>query len=288
MENTMYYSIIFPYTNSGADINYKTDGVPPSASATSGEAAPSLLFTTFNEGWENWTQISVTGDQVWGRDNTYGIDGTACAKMSGHSGEAFENEDWLISPAVDLTASNNEMLEFYSAVGYTGDALQVLVSSNYDGAGNPNDFAWDNLTDQAQWPAGDPFFEWTISGDIDLAAYTEQTIYIAFKFTSTTEGSATWEIDNVRVKDENSGIAENHPQVNLDLYPNPSTGILYFNADKPVTGLEVYTVSGMLVYREANTATQGQIDLSQLGKGVYVVKINADNTYTLSRRIIIQ
>jgi PKD repeat protein len=34
LPNTTYYFKIFPYTNSGADINYKTDGTPPSAEAT--------------------------------------------------------------------------------------------------------------------------------------------------------------------------------------------------------------------------------------------------------------
>ncbi len=290
LENTTYYAVIVPYTNSGTLIDYKIDVTlpPPGGQATTGEStATDILFTDFNEDWGGWTQYSVVGEQVWGRDNTYGIEGTPCAKMTGYEGEPFENEDWLISPAIDLTTTSNEMLDFYSALGYTGNALELLVSSDYDGTGNPNDFTWDNLTNQAIWPTGDPYFEWTASGSIALSNYTDQIIYIAFKFTSTSEGSATWEVDNIRVQGQ-IGIAENHPQVNLSLYPNPGNGIIYFDADKPVTNLEIFTVSGMLVYSETNLGVAGQLDLTHLNKGVYFVKMEADNKYTLSRRIVIQ
>ena len=48
-----------------------------------------------------WTGYTVTGDQVWEWD-TYGVP-PGCAKMNGYSGGAVANEDWLISPAIDLS-----------------------------------------------------------------------------------------------------------------------------------------------------------------------------------------
>jgi hypothetical protein len=287
MENTTYNAVIIPYTNSGSLIDYKTDGIPPTGSATTQEAAPDLLYTTFDESWENWTPISVAGDQIWDRDNSYGVEGTPCARMSGFSGEAFDNEDWLISPAIDLTNTVNETLEFYSAVGYSGPGLQFLISTTFDGTGNPNDFQWDNLTDQAQWPAGDPFWEWTPSGTIDLSAYTNEIIHIAFIYTSNTSDAATWEVDNIRVQGEGNSIGEiQHPLV-VNLYPNPGNGILYFDADESVASIEVFNLAGLKVYEADATGQNGQLNLANLGKGIYMVRFAAGEKL-MTKRIVIQ
>lgn len=287
MENTTYYAVIVPYTNSGSLIDYKTDGVPPGSSATTEEAAPDILYTTFNDGWENWTLENVLGDQVWEIDTTHGVDGTFCARISGYDGGVFINEDWLISPAIDLSPTSNETVSFYSAVGYTGPALRILVSTNYDGTGNPNNFAWDNLSSEAQWPSGDPYWEWTPSGTIDLSAYTSETIYIAFVYTSNSD-AATWEVDNIRVQGEGAGIPENLPSVNLSIWPNPGNGVFYFNAEKPLQSIEVFNVTGMQVYNFTGSESQGQIDLSDLGKGIYVARITTADDEILSRRIVIR
>jgi hypothetical protein len=41
-------------------------------------------------------------------------------------------------------------------------------------------------------------YEWIQSGEFSLAAYSGN-VYIAFVYTSTTEGAATWEVDDVRI-----------------------------------------------------------------------------------------
>lgn len=289
MENTMYYAVIVPYTNSGSLIDYKTDGIPPAGSATTEEAAPEILYTTFDVDWENWTPVSVEGLQVWGRDNNYGVEGTPCARISGFDGEAQLNEDWLISPAIDLSATNNESVSFASAVGYTGPVLQFLVSSDYDGSGDPNNFTWDNLTDQAIWPAGDPYWEWTESGNIELTEYTNETIYLAFAYTSNADdGAATWEVDNIKVSGEGSGIPENLPSVNLNIWPNPANDVLYFSAEEAITSIEIYSVTGSLVINADYDQTSGQIDLGSLGQGIYMARITTAENRVLSRRIVIR
>ncbi len=287
MESTMYYTTIIPYTNSGSLIDYKNDGFPPNGSATTGEAAPDILFTTFDEGWENWTSYSVTGDQVWDRDNTYGIGGTPCASMSGYEGAAFDNEDWLISPSIDLNNTINETLEFNSASAYTGPALEVFISTDYDGAGNPNEFSWDNFTNLAQWPADTSYFDWTLSGTLDISTYTDQAIFIAFKFTSTTDGSATWEIDNIRVQGEPNSIGENQNSLSISLYPNPGKGMLYFEAKESVNSIEVFNLIGMKVYEINTKGFSGQIDLTALQNGIYMVRVSADEKVG-TKRVIIQ
>ncbi|NCA84495.1 MAG: DUF5017 domain-containing protein [Clostridia bacterium] len=286
--NTTYYAVIYPYTNSGATINFKTDGTAPHAEATTAEAPADLLFTTFNESWENWTQFSVSGDQVWGRDNTFGIDGTACARVSGFAGGASNvNEDWLVSPAIDLTGITNTVLSFYSAVAYTGDPLQVLVSTDYDGSGNPNDFTWDDFTAQAQWPTGDPFWVWTYSGSLSLQDYANQTIFVAFKFVSDAVASKTWEVDNIRIQGTSS--INDPDSYLLGLYPNPTSGLINYDLKEAPVAIDIFSVTGQLIYSANLPASSGNINLQQMQKGLYLVRFILDEQGTaVTRRIIIE
>lgn len=190
--NTLFYFAIYPYTNTGASIDYKTDGTAPEATATTTNV---VMFEDFDWSWMAWTPISVTGDQLWDRDNTYGIGGSPCAKMTGYSGTSYENEDWLISPPMNLDVYTNENLTFYTAMDFTGPDLEVKYSTDYDGGGNPSTGTWTTIS--ATLSPGS--FAWTASGNVDLSGVSGTAVYLAFIYTSTASNSATWEVDNVLV-----------------------------------------------------------------------------------------
>jgi hypothetical protein len=285
-----YYARIYPYTNTGNDIDYKTDGDTPAASGTTSGELTQLLFTTFDQSWEDWTRESVAGNEVWDRDNNFGIDNTPCATMSGFAGGSSNvNEDWLISPALDLSNSIAESLNFFSAKGYSGDPLQLLVSTDYSGSGDPNAATWNNHTDDATWASGEPFWEWTPSGTIDLMDYTDATVYIAFKYTSTANESVTWEIDNVMVQGESTSVNEIISNNAISVYPNPGNGIFTIQAQKPVNKVEVFNVTGAIVHQQIFDGTSGEVNLTHLEKGIYFVKMADAQTNTfVNQKIIIQ
>lgn len=71
LPETTYYFRIYSYTNAGAEVNYKTDGVPPSANATTGELQPELTVLAPQEGvtWYRggafdveWFSLNLDGD----------------------------------------------------------------------------------------------------------------------------------------------------------------------------------------------------------------------------------
>jgi hypothetical protein len=288
--NTTYFFSIYPYTNSGDYIDYKTSATPPYLNlATSPSAVVEILNTTFNADWEGWTQKSITGDESWELDPIHGVEGTQCAKMSGFLGAAHTNEDWLISPAINMVNFINEKLSFSTAVGYTGPALSVLISTNYDGAGNPGDYSWADLSGSAIWPAGDPFWVWTNSGDISISAYGENTAYVAFRFTSTDAASATWEVDNVKVTGEDKvGIDENISQSKLFVYPNPSNGKINIATKEAYNQFEVYALTGQLLLTRQISSNQFQADLSDLTKGMYLIRlVNTESGSFISKNIIV-
>lgn len=137
-----------------------------------------------------WNAVSVKGTEVWAIGQ-YGHP-KPCATMSGYSGGNHENEDWLISKQLDLNGFTNIALSFESAAKYSGNALECYISSDYTGTGAPGTATWTLIPatyDQSN------NFTFTPSGPIDLSAYKNKKVYIAFKYTSTTSAASTWEID---------------------------------------------------------------------------------------------
>ncbi len=291
---TWYYFRIFPYTNSGSLIDYKTDGTPPSTSQKTWDSYPleDILYTTFDEDWENWEQISIAGDQVWDRDNTFGIDDTPCARISGFSGQSNENEDWLISPQVDVGGSwFGDQLIFNSAVGFSGPDLQVKISANYNGNGDPYSADWTDVTEYANMPDGDPFWEWTNSGILyleEIITFYMDYLHVAFVYVSTVDESATWEVDNIQVRAAwVTGIEEiNTPFI--DLYPNPGTGMFNFEVKTPVQQIGIYTMTGSLLKLAEPDGTAFQMDLSHLNKGIYFARIVDSDANIITQKIVIK
>ena len=122
----------------------------------------------------------------------------SCMKASAFVGQAYAAESWLVSPAINLSGVNNAKLTFEQAVNYASPngALSVMLSTNY--SDNVTTATWTEL-DIDQWPAGN---NWTfITSTADLSAYLGQTVTIAFKYTSTTSASATWEVKNFVVEE---------------------------------------------------------------------------------------
>jgi len=157
-----------------------------------------LFEESFTSNFPNWVKFSVTGAQVWTLDTTFGNPGS-CAKMSGFASTNIANEDWLISPVIDLTAKTSASLSFDTATKFAGDALQALISTDYTGSGNPTTATWTPVTGTLSPSTGN--YIWTGSGAIDISAQAAgHKIYVAFKYTSTNINASTWEVDNVKVK----------------------------------------------------------------------------------------
>ena len=115
--------------------------------------------------------------------------------MSGYAGGNNVNEDWLISPEIDLSELTAASLSFQTASKFTGNVLEVKISSDYAG-GDPNSATWTNLS--ATLDASNNY-TWTNSGNIDISSFVGGTVHVAFKYTSTSSASMTWEVDNVKI-----------------------------------------------------------------------------------------
>jgi hypothetical protein len=146
-----------------------------------------------------WSQISVKGDSTWacsifGNANTNGVQVNGFVSGTG----AVDNEDWLISPALDLSLFQFPVMSFYERTKYAGPQLQVLVASNQSSRPAAGAAAWTPVDAMLPLPNSD---KWTRVEDINLATFKSGSTYIAFKYTSSTSlGAARVSLDDVQIK----------------------------------------------------------------------------------------
>lgn len=261
--NSTYHFSIFPYTNAGANIDYKTDGSYPTVNAQTADVY-ALLNETFDNDLGVFTAYDVYGDQTW-RQATYNNNGYA--NMNGYANQVYnENEDWLISPAMNGEYASI-MMSFSTAMKFDGEPLQVMISTDYDGQSEPSDYTWENITDMFDYSAGN--YEWVESGSVDIEGYAGQTFYIAFVYTSTDEAASAWEVDNVLIMAETpTGVSEKSNTVAL--YPNPANAMVSFNLNQDAN-VAIFDMSGRLVSEMNISAGAASCEVSNLEDGVYFV-----------------
>ena len=281
--NTTYHFAIFPYTNGGSNIDYKTDGSYPTATATTEEVYV-LLYEDFDDGLGVFTAYSAYGDQEW-HQGTH--QGTTYANMNGYAeGAAHQNEDWLIGFAeIPNGISFNEIwVDFSTAMKFDGDPLRVAISTDYDGISDPSDFEWEDITDAFDYSTGN--YEWVESGVFDVAEIVaSHSFYIAFIYTSNDEAAASWEIDYVRVIGQDMvGVSENEATM-VSLYPNPANEQVSFVLDSDAQ-VSVFDMTGRKVSMVNVAAGNAQLNVSELESGVYFVNFRYANGSTAVSKFV--
>ena len=178
--------------SNGTEADFVLEGgvTPPPTPGTT------IFSETFASGQGQFTIQDVFMPQelsyVWKHDSQY-----SCMKASAYvSGQNYAAESWLVSPTIDLSNVSAATLKFDQAVNYASpDGLSVMVSTDY--AGEVLQCNWTELN-LSQWPAGT---NWTfINSTADLSQYAGQRVTIGFKYTSSGNASATWEVKNVVVE----------------------------------------------------------------------------------------
>ena len=154
----------------------------------SGEPAPegTIFYAPMANGLDGFT---TEAPNVWSYSSQY-----SCAYGTAYNKEVVGSFD-LVSPVIDLTNKQNVVLTFSHAGKFftnVAEEAQLLVKLEEDGAqwtpvAIPNHVTNEN-------------FNWVESGDIDLSAYNNAKIRIAFHYSNTeANNGGTWEIKNVVV-----------------------------------------------------------------------------------------
>lgn len=145
---------------------------------------------------QTWSVQNVDGQQTWECDTVQGF--VSCNTFGDTT---TMSEDWIISPALDLSSFEAISMNFRTRERFNGPVLELLYSEDYSGTGDPNAATWTALTfnyDDSQ--NGFAFAPWTGSGDVTLPA-TGASTHVAFKYTADIDTSMTsaanWLVDDM-------------------------------------------------------------------------------------------
>jgi len=204
--NTQYFFKIFPYTNTGSNILYKTDGTPPELTVTTTDHILINAKNFDDQIFDPWDTISLASNKGWVIQST---GGNYYAYINGFGGSE-NSDDWLISPSMNFDSYQEETLTFLTASNFTGPDLEIKISTDYVTGANPNTGTWTALTATLS-PGG---YVWTSSGNVNISGYNGGNVHVAFRYISGTgSGNAkVWEVDNIMI----TGRPSNVPTVTTD------------------------------------------------------------------------
>lgn len=147
---------------------------------------------------EGWLNFNTTSTRLWHArifsNNKY-------AEFSSFFSNAGTNDEvWLITPALDLSTTENELFSFDTKIRFwQGAALTVFISEDYDGTqAGLTTATWTELNPILPVSGQEDVF--VNSGNMDLSAYNSENVRIAFKYTGSRAGvTTTYQLDNIKV-----------------------------------------------------------------------------------------
>ncbi len=255
-----------------------------------------LLFEDFETTTPNspinltgWTNMVEQGSVQW---MSIDYNGNIYAQSSAYKSGEEDVISWLVTPTIDFSEVQNEVFSFTLKGGYdNGATIQAYVLSNYNTGENPWDATKTELTFQRPNVPSSGYGDWGNSGDIDLSAYSGQSIHIAFKYSGSdgaTKNTTTWQLDSVKVVAESATPVKEQKQNRISLYPNPAKSIVYIEVDNldNIT-IQLYNSLGSLVQtKQEVVAGACLIDIGNLPKGLYIIRLTDKNGMTIVKKLI--
>lgn len=193
---TNYNFFVYPYSNTGVNIDYKTSATVPNISITTLGAPDTILyesFTTDPTSGSMWSIYNGGGATTWSH-NAAGL-----MRMNAFSNSCNAN-DWLITGPIDMDSYVSKRFNIEVARGFSGNDLYMLYSNNFVG-GNPDSaaYTWDTIqvfTNSA-----------TLFSQSSITSATGTNGYIAFVYKPATTSCAQWDVvDFLLVGDQQTVI----------------------------------------------------------------------------------
>jgi PKD repeat protein len=238
---------------------------------------------SFEGGLGCWTSISNNTANDENAAHGYGVYGIGSdiqtQLATAHSGnytfrfssyaQASDYTQYLISPELNLGGEGQLSFWLYAqSTNYGAEKCQLMTSTT-DNA--PASFA--NLGSEIQVSTAQTWEEHT-------ATLPANTKYIALKYTVTSD---TWYlgVDDVRITAPGVVGINNDIVSDINIYPNPTTGIVNIDADG-LNKVVVYDVTGRMMMSVANEST---IDISNLEAGVYFFSVETANGSAMKKLV---
>ncbi len=251
------------------------------AETSASNALPLPFYDGFEDGTEGWLAYDFDEDgYTWGRFND------ATEAYAGDHGLRVEwnasgNNDWLVSPLLELPADETVTLSFYAKsfdVNFL-ESLEVKVISE-------DREITDHIASENDIP--DVYNEYAY----DLSAYAGQNVYLAVVCVSVDKNYLYVDDFSVEAGSSTSIHDVDHFEPSVDIYPNPVSEAAVVTVDVAegqIHGVELLNITGQIIKAYSMTGSSGnqRINVSGQKSGVYFLKIYTTNGEKV-RKLIIQ
>lgn len=166
-------------------------------------AIPIYQFDFNDASRSTWQTLSVRGDSSWSL-LPFGFNTSFAWQINGFTSGvgAVDNEDWLISPKLDLSLYQFPVLSFRHRTRFTGPPIQVFVASGVATAPAPGSTDWKPLDAYLSPENAD---KWWLVNDVNLAPFKSSSVFLAIKYVSSPAlGASRVTIDDVVIENKSS------------------------------------------------------------------------------------
>ena len=181
------------------------------------------------------------------------------------------NDDYMISPMMDLTAATGSAVSFWAKSltdQYGLERFEVLLSTTGTAVA---DFTVDLGGGELQAPV-DVYTEYAY----DLSAYDGQQVYIAIHYVA--QDSFVMQLDDFLVEAATVSGIDDLQALDFFYGPNPVQNSLNMKANTAIDNVSVLNLLGQEVLNVAPSKMQTSVDFSELNSGVYLVNVQIGTT----------
>lgn len=178
------------------------------------------------------------------------------------------NNNWLFSPAVSLQAGEQVTVSFYTRASTSPRTLRVTVGTNNTTAAQTTQIAALTIASGTVWNLN------------TIPVYTAPAAGIYY-FGFNDNSAATATVVNMRLDTfsftTNLGTND-FLSSKFSVYPNPVNNVINFSNDQNavVSSVDMTDLNGRVIKSLKVNATEGQISVSDLATGMYMMKITTD------------
>ncbi|UFH30701.1 T9SS type A sorting domain-containing protein [Chryseobacterium sp. C-71] len=259
------------YTGGGPVVNGATTWAASWANASSPMAFQIFNLSTSNA-TNNATATPGVDEEV--RNFSAHTGQKVAVSWAGVPGATSANNDWLISPAITLGASNNILTLWVKALSPA--YVESYKIGVYVGTGTPTSAA--NFTIISGASASTAPFTWQQVTQ-SLNAYSGQTIRIGIQYMSSDK--YMFMVDDVKIT---TGVlsTDEVSKSKTTIYPNPTKGEITIKTDKKIKSSTVVDLSGKVLLQTSSE----KVDMSSFTKGTYLLKVEFADGSTKTEKVI--